>query len=94
MGEDQIEIIKIPNLIVEINQDLLKINMIKIKKIMMTAKNMEINMSFDNFNKTYNKGSNVTGVINIGCVDRLVDFTSINLNLTVNIFLIFRDHIQ
>ncbi len=45
---------------------------------------MEIFINFDSFNKHYNKDTNITGTIVIACNNRYVEFTTLNLNLTVN----------
>jgi hypothetical protein len=45
---------------------------------------MEIDINYDSFNKHYNKGSNITGTINISCSERLIEFTHMNLILTVS----------
>jgi hypothetical protein len=44
---------------------------------------MEIDIVFDSFNKLFNNGTNITGSINIGCSERVIDFQSLNLILTV-----------
>jgi hypothetical protein len=44
---------------------------------------MEIDITLDSFNKTYNKGSNITGNIIISSSERLVEFSQLNLLLTV-----------
>lgn len=47
---------------------------------------MEIDIQFDSFNKIYNKGTNITGSININSNERLVEFAAINLTLTVRYY--------
>ncbi len=44
---------------------------------------MEIDINLDNFNKTYNKGSNISGNIVISSNERLLEFSQLNLLLTV-----------
>ena len=44
---------------------------------------MEIDITFDNFNKTFNKSSNITGAVTISSNERLVEFSGISLILVV-----------
>ena len=45
---------------------------------------MEIDINLDSFAKLYNEGDTITGTIVIKSSERLVEFTKINLTLTVN----------
>jgi hypothetical protein len=44
---------------------------------------MDIEIKLDSFNKTYNAGDYISGIINISSTERLIEFNSINMNLMV-----------
>jgi hypothetical protein len=45
---------------------------------------MEIDITFDSFNKTYNKGSNITGSVVVSSSERVCEFQALFLNLVVS----------
>lgn len=44
---------------------------------------MELEINLDSFNKIYNQGDDITGNICITTSDRVIEFSSIHLSLTV-----------
>ncbi len=44
---------------------------------------MELEITFDSFNKTYNKGSNITGTVVISSSERTCEFQGLYLNIVV-----------
>lgn len=44
---------------------------------------MEIDIAFDSFNKTFYKGSNISGTVTVSSNERVQEYNSINIVLIV-----------
>ncbi len=47
---------------------------------------MEIEINLESFNKLYNTGDNILGTISIKCFERIIEFSKMNMILTVYIY--------